>query len=56
MDPDNSAIPYLTALGDLSGSALLLIAFIFMKSIGYDYGSEQEMIGPLTDLNSTDIF
>lgn len=27
IDPDNSAIPYLTALGDLLGSSLLLLAF-----------------------------
>lgn len=27
IDPDNSAIPYLTALGDLFGIALLAIAF-----------------------------
>ncbi|KAL5278133.1 hypothetical protein ACFFRR_003029 [Megaselia abdita] len=34
IDPDNSAIPYLTALGDLSGSCLLLLAFMFLESIG----------------------
>lgn len=27
VDPDNSAIPYLTALGDLFGTALLAVAF-----------------------------
>ncbi|CAO1412600.1 unnamed protein product [Diamesa hyperborea] len=37
MDPDNSAIPYLTALGDLFGSSLLLLAFFFLTSIGHEY-------------------
>uniref|UniRef100_A0A7G3AYY0 Putative solute carrier family 41 member 1 isoform x3 n=1 Tax=Lutzomyia longipalpis TaxID=7200 RepID=A0A7G3AYY0_LUTLO len=37
IDPDNSSIPYLTALGDLSGSSLLLVAFIFLDSIGRPY-------------------
>jgi solute carrier family 41 len=37
MDPDNSAIPYLTALGDLLGSSLLLLAFIFLRAIHQDY-------------------
>jgi len=34
IDPDNSAIPYLTALGDLLGTALLAIAFHFLYLIG----------------------
>ncbi|KAG6445111.1 solute carrier family 41 member 1 [Manduca sexta] len=34
MDPDNSAIPYLTALGDLLGTALLGIAFSILYAIG----------------------
>lgn len=33
IDPDNSAIPYLTALGDLSGSLLLALAFFVIYSI-----------------------
>ncbi|XP_029680386.1 solute carrier family 41 member 3 isoform X1 [Formica exsecta] len=33
IDPDNSAIPYLTALGDLSGSLLLALAFFIIYSI-----------------------
>lgn len=40
IDPDNSAIPYLTALGDLFGSSLLAIAFLFMTSIGYPYAEK----------------
>lgn len=39
IDPDNSAIPYLTALGDLFGSSLLAIAFLFMSAIGHPYAS-----------------
>ncbi|CAG9760399.1 unnamed protein product [Ceutorhynchus assimilis] len=34
VDPDNSAIPYLTALGDLLGTMLLGIAFQFLYVIG----------------------
>ncbi|XP_017758075.1 PREDICTED: solute carrier family 41 member 1-like isoform X2 [Eufriesea mexicana] len=34
MDPDSSAIPYLTAAGDLLGTALLGIAFHFLYAIG----------------------
>ncbi|XP_076176957.1 solute carrier family 41 member 1-like isoform X2 [Ptiloglossa arizonensis] len=34
MDPDSSAIPYLTAIGDLIGTALLGIAFHILYSIG----------------------
>lgn len=34
IDPDNSAIPYLTALGDLLGTALLAVAFCFLYLIG----------------------
>nr|XP_023017195.1 solute carrier family 41 member 1 isoform X2 [Leptinotarsa decemlineata] len=37
MDPDNSAIPYLTALGDLLGSTLLLAGFFFLRSIHQEY-------------------
>lgn len=33
-DPDNSAIPYLTALGDLLGTSLLALAFLFLFAIG----------------------
>ncbi|XP_019880295.1 solute carrier family 41 member 1 [Aethina tumida] len=36
IDPDNSAIPYLTSLGDLLGSSLLLLAFIFLRAIHQD--------------------
>ncbi|UYV62371.1 hypothetical protein LAZ67_2000320 [Cordylochernes scorpioides] len=34
VDPDNSAIPYLTALGDLLGTALLAVAFVVLFAIG----------------------
>lgn len=34
IDPDNSAIPYLTALGDFIGTGLLAIAFEFLYLIG----------------------
>lgn len=34
IDPDNSAIPYLTALGDLLGTALLGMAFSLLYAIG----------------------
>ncbi|GFR06041.1 solute carrier family 41 member 1, partial [Trichonephila clavata] len=41
IDPDNSAIPYLTALGDLLGTALLALAFMILYEVGdkdYDVG------------------
>ncbi len=34
IDPDNSAIPYLTALGDLLGGGLLALAFEILYLIG----------------------
>ncbi|XP_043224425.1 solute carrier family 41 member 1-like isoform X1 [Amphibalanus amphitrite] len=34
VDPDNSAIPYLTALGDLIGTGLLALAFQFLYIVG----------------------
>lgn len=37
IDPDNASIPYLTALGDLSGSTLLLLAFMFLRAINEEY-------------------
>ncbi|XP_053948976.1 solute carrier family 41 member 1 isoform X2 [Anastrepha ludens] len=40
IDPDNSSIPYLTALGDLIGSTLLAIAFFFLLSINQEYGAD----------------
>ncbi|XP_021701248.1 solute carrier family 41 member 1 isoform X3 [Aedes aegypti] len=45
IDPDNSAIPYLTALGDLLGSSLLALAFLFLQSIGHAYGETIEEFG-----------
>lgn len=37
IDPDNSAIPYLTALGDLLGISLLAIAFQFLYLVGDEF-------------------
>jgi len=34
IDPDNSAIPYLTAVGDLLGTSLLAMAFLFLYQMG----------------------
>lgn len=34
IDPDNSAIPYLTSLGDLLGISLLAVAFQFLYLVG----------------------
>lgn len=34
VDPDNSAIPYLTALGDLLGGSLLAAAFAIIDAAG----------------------
>ncbi|XP_064473181.1 solute carrier family 41 member 1-like [Ornithodoros turicata] len=34
IDPDNAAIPYLTALGDLFGIGLLALSFHLLRSIG----------------------
>jgi len=34
IDPDNSAIPYLTAVGDLLGTGLLAVAFGFLYLVG----------------------
>jgi len=34
VDPDNAAIPYLTAIGDLLGTSLLATAFLLLEAIG----------------------
>ncbi|XP_055644257.1 solute carrier family 41 member 1 isoform X4 [Toxorhynchites rutilus septentrionalis] len=44
IDPDNSAIPYLTALGDLLGSSFLALAFLFLQGVGHPYGEHPEEI------------
>ncbi|KAE9553250.1 hypothetical protein FO519_003508, partial [Halicephalobus sp. NKZ332] len=36
VDPDNAAIPYLTALGDLIGTSLLYLAFVFLHFVKDD--------------------
>ena len=33
MDPDNAAIPYLTAFGDFLGSAFLVFSFLLLKVV-----------------------
>ncbi|CAH0687164.1 unnamed protein product [Chilo suppressalis] len=38
-DPDNAAIPYLTALGDLLGSVFLGLAFVILSMFGLEYGN-----------------
>ncbi|KAI5645946.1 divalent cation transporter domain-containing protein [Phthorimaea operculella] len=38
-DPDNAAIPYLTALGDLLGSVFLGLAFVILSIFGLEYGA-----------------
>ncbi|XP_046406786.1 solute carrier family 41 member 1-like isoform X2 [Ischnura elegans] len=42
IDPDNSAIPCLTAMGDLIGSSLLAIAFLFLHLVGDPYGVKDQ--------------
>nr|CAD7398042.1 unnamed protein product [Timema cristinae] len=37
IDPDNAVIPYLTSIGDLAGSGILVMGFIFLTRIGYEY-------------------
>jgi len=34
VDPDNAAIPYLTAIGDLLGTSLLAMAFLALEEMG----------------------
>ncbi|XP_077539709.1 solute carrier family 41 member 1-like isoform X3 [Haemaphysalis longicornis] len=43
VDPDNSAIPYLTALGDLTGTALLALAFLLLDALG-DGDSDEKVL------------
>jgi hypothetical protein len=38
IDPDNATIPYLTATGDLLGSLLLVLVFLFLQAVGHPYG------------------
>lgn len=40
IDPDSSAIPFLTAFGDLFGSLLLLGAFTFLRAVGHEYNPD----------------
>lgn len=43
IDPDNSAIPYLTALGDLTGTMFLALAFWFLTEINQEYRSCEQL-------------
>merc|ERR1712088_1248335 len=49
-DPDNAAIPYLTAFGDLLGTAFLLLAFIALTAAGDPFvsslGQESPVLTP----------
>ncbi|KAJ0171139.1 hypothetical protein K1T71_013338 [Dendrolimus kikuchii] len=42
-DPDNAAIPYLTALGDLLGSVFLGLAFFTLSLFGMEYGNNVQL-------------
>lgn len=53
IDPDTCSIPYLTALGDLLGSALLLGAFYFLRYIGNEY--EGRATSSSSDIDPTTI-
>lgn len=44
IDPDNSAIPYLTSLGDLLGSSLLAVAWLFTMAVNMQYGSNMDTL------------
>jgi solute carrier family 41 len=39
VDPDNSAIPFLTALGDVLGSSFLALAFFILDILHLPYSS-----------------
>lgn len=52
IDPDSSAIPYLTALGDLFGSSLLLGAFAFLRLVGHEYEGRQPSTASNFDVTS----
>lgn len=45
VDPDNAAIPFLTALGDLLGSGLLAVVFYFLSLLQTLSCSLEEMHG-----------
>jgi len=52
MDPDNSAIPYLTALGDLLGGAFLGLAFQSLEWVGVpEFSVEQTNFNQTLSLN-----
>lgn len=47
-DPDDAAIPYLTAMGDLIGTALLALAFIILFVLGYPVDSDPDEVVQLS--------
>lgn len=49
IDPDSSSIPYCTALGDLLGSSLLLLAFMFLRYIGHEYEERPDTVLDATE-------
>ena len=53
MDPDNCAIPYLTALGDLLGGAFLALAFLFLHLAGQMVPSRLEELDMIACTNIT---
>ncbi|KAK1341522.1 hypothetical protein QTO34_017937 [Cnephaeus nilssonii] len=54
-DPDSFSIPYLTALGDLLGTALLALSFHFLWLIG-DRDGDLRFLGSSTHTSSTTTF
>ena len=42
-DPDNSAIPYLTAVGDLLGTVLLALAFLVLSLISQHVADDHKV-------------
>ena len=53
IDPDNCAIPYLTALGDLLGGAFLALAFLVLHLAGEVVPSNIEIAENISNITST---
>jgi len=43
-DPDNAAIPYLTAIGDLLGTAFLAVCFLVLHMAGDQFLDHREVV------------